>query len=279
MRQGPRQLFPQTKTRLWSGVFGGLVVVATLVVPHVASAGNLWEPSALFPQPPPDASNSWGVLGGGTGSWGLVPPFRAGERDRMSVGAEASAWMAGRVQLRASGEWLRDTSAAGAPVSGFGDIRLGTVVDVVRVEGLRVYAGWEVKLPNARDEGDLGTDETDVLFGTTAAWSSGPFGARASVGLAVLGNPLRFANQDDVPMLRLALDGAWGMVHVSPLFAADLATSRNPARMEAGVDIGVGRALFGALQATAGITPAAADGRAGLVIGYRGALPGPRVRE
>ncbi|MFZ5477832.1 MAG: hypothetical protein ACOZNI_13740 [Myxococcota bacterium] len=203
---------------------------------------------------------------------GYVPPFRVAERTRLSGGAEARVGL-GRVEVGARWEWLRDTTAAGEPASGPGDLRLGTRVRVVCVATVCGGLGWEAKLPNATDEGELGTDETDVIFGGTVTWTGEHVGAEVDAGLAVLGNPLRFANQDDVPLLRGRLRATLGPVTLAPGVSADLPTSRNPARIEAGGVVSAGSRWFAALEGAAGLTPAAADWRAVATVGWRGALP------
>jgi hypothetical protein len=204
-----------------------------------------------------------------------VPPFRAGERDRYAGDAAFSAWLDRRVLLGASWSWLADRSPDAEWTAGPGDLRLGTAVHLVSFGDLGVYAGWEVKLPNAADEGELGTDETDVAFGGQARWDHGPWTVAASVGLGVWGNPLRFAAQDDVPMLRAS--GAWRgeWLAVSPSLTADLDTSRNPARVHAGVELRAGRALYGYAAGEAGLTPADADGTVRVGIGLRGRVEIP----
>lgn len=206
-----------------------------------------------------------------------MPPFRAAERDRVSMGIEGFAAL-GRVQVRAGWSWLRDSSAAGAPASGPGDVRLGTAIAVARLQAggagtVRLWAGWEAKLPNAADEGELGTDETDALFGGTVAWTRGGWDARLGVGLGILGNPHRFANQDDVPLLRARVERAVGPVRLAPWLDADLATSRNPARVQVGGEALAGERAFVVLGGAAGLTPAAPDWSVTAGLGWRAALP------
>lgn len=192
-------------------------------------------------------------------AWGYVPPFRAEERQRLSVVASARSWVGERVMLAAEWAWLRDHEGQLDPVSGPGDLRLGTLLHVVNLGDLAIFAGWEVKLPDARDEGELGTDETDVLLGGGVAWGRGPWSVVAAGGLGILGNPLKFANQDDVPMLRVS--GAWqrGAWAVSPSLVVDLDTARNPLRMHAATEARWGAPLYVQVMGTAGLSRADAD--------------------
>lgn len=270
---GRRRRQQDVKSR-WGAAIG---VLGTTLFAHPARGADLWAPAAWFPQTAEDASLSWGIAARGGWEDGLVPPFRAAERDRFSMGAEGFAAL-GRVQIRGGWSWLRDASVAGAPMGGPGDVRLGTAVAVARVAPpgagtLRLWAGWEAKLPNAADEGELGTDETDALFGGTVAWEGGGWDARVGVGLGILGNPHRFANQDDVPLVRARVERAVGPVRLAPWLKADLATSRNPARVQVGGEALAGGPVFVVLGGAAGLTPAAADWSVTAGLGWRPALP------
>lgn len=180
------------------------------------------------------------------------------------------------VELRASWGWLVDSSVAGGVVHGPGDLRLGTVVTLAHPGNFDFTAGWEVKLPNAADEGELGTDETDMSFGATAGWRRGELEARLGVGLAVLGNPLRFANQDDVPMARASLGWSRGGWAVIGRASVDAPTARNPIRSEGDVALRMGKRWFGVVHGGGGFAPASADWHAGLGVGFASALPGGR---
>jgi len=207
-------------------------------------------------------------------AWAFVPPFRAGARDRLALGLDNTVAFGDRVRLSVSGEWLRDTTDAGDPVAGFGDLRLGTTVRLASVGPVTGFLGWEGKMPNAADSGELGTDETDFLLGLGLLARHGHFSASGHAGLGILGNPLRFANQDDVPMLRGDLAYAPGPWRARAFVSADLATSRNPARMEAGGAARLGRSWFAEVEGAGGLSPAAADARVCLRLGLAAALPG-----
>jgi hypothetical protein len=195
------------------------------------------------------------------------------------VGLEGRAWLGERILLGAAWGLLRDETRDGAVALGAGDLQLGTVVEAVRLREVHLHVGWGVKLPNAADEGELGTDETDVSFGGSVGWSRGAWAVVGSVGLGVLGNPLKFANQDDVPLLRA--EAAWrsGWCALRPMVAADFSTSRNPARVRAGGSVRFGRAVFVEASSVAGLTPAEADWQVGLGAGWRADLPGSGAGE
>ncbi len=175
---------------------------------------------------------------------GAVPAFRVGERDRIAFGPSVAGWLGARVCVRADWAWRVDLTGAGV--------------------------GWSVKLPNA--SAPLGTDEADVGFGAWVAWARGPLAARGGVGLEILGNPLRFASQDDVPHAWLEGDVRAGDVVVGPRLDLEVATSRNPARSRVGAEVVVGRTAFGRLGVFGGLSPAAPDWAVALSVGVR-ALP------
>ncbi|MDP2304863.1 MAG: hypothetical protein Q8P18_02425 [Pseudomonadota bacterium] len=247
-------------------------VVATVLRSGAVRAQECWQPSALSPPGDQIASNSFTSLAGVDGAVGYVPPFRVGTRNRLTPSVSASVRLA-PFELQASWGWVVDASEAGGVVHGPGDLRLGTVVTLAHFSEFDVTAGWEVKLPNASDEGEIGTDETDVSFGATAGWRRGPVSARLGVGLAVLGNPLRFANQDDVAMVRGSVAWTSGFVRVIGRASADLPTPRNPVRSEGDIALQLGTRWFGLVHAGGGFVPASADWHAGLAVGFASALP------
>ncbi len=253
------------------GLLAGSVVAMCLRSGAVHGQDG-WQPEALFPHRDEIARTSFAAVTGVDGAIGYVPPFRVGTRDRLSPFVGASVRLA-PFEFQASWGWIVDASKAGGTVHGPGDLRLGTVVTLLRPGEFDFTAGWEAKLPNASDEGEIGTDETDVTFGVSGGWRRGPVAARLAVGLAVLGNPLRFANQDDVPLLRGSVAWTPGLVRVVGAASADFATARNPARIEADVALQVGSRWFGLVHAGGGFVPASADWHAGLAVGFVSALP------
>lgn len=236
-----------------------------------ASAAD-WAPPATDLPGVFDGGAAGGVRVAAEHAIGLVPAFRSASRDRTEVSGVASAWVGPAVRLELGWGWLADQTAA-EQTTGPSDFRLGTGLRLLQTDAISMGLGWGAKLPNATNEDGLGTDETDVDFGAWAGLQRGPWSGVASVGLAVLGNPLRFAAQDDVPFA--TIEGAWTSGRWSVLCHADLAlaTSRNPARAEAGGGLRYGGRFFGEVGGTAGLTPAAADGRVLIAIGTTWALP------
>lgn len=255
------------------GCLRGLVVFLAAIGP--VRGQDCWVPAPLFPQPAGSATGSFGVLADSSWSAGWVPPFRAGERDRGTVGVDAIVRL-DRVEVRAAWGWVVDTTAAGGVTTGAGDLHLGTTVTAVRAGAFAVNVGWEAKLPNAADEGEIGTDETDIRFGASGSWRGGPVSAQLGVGLAVLGNPLRFANQDDVPLVRGAVTWERAAVAVIGRAGADLPTARNPARADGDVAFRLGTRWFALVRGGGGFVPAAADWHVGLAVGYASPLPAGR---
>jgi hypothetical protein len=248
-----------------------------------ARADEGWAASALSPDPGRSASATFEVSARGGYSVGLVPPFRASTRDRAEAGARGWAWAGRWVRLGLAGGWVHDAYGGGGTASGPDDIRWSTLAMPVQFGGYALGLGWEAKMPNAADDGEIGTDETDVLVGLSASGEWGFVGARlravVAAGLGVLGNPLRFANQDDVPMLRASLAYARGRWAIAPGVEVDVATARNPARSRLGATGRYGDRVFVELSGHAGLSPAAADGSVGIAVGWSGALPGPGAGE
>ena len=209
-----------------------------------------------------------------TAGWstGFVPHFRAGARDRGAAGVDARVHIA-PFDVRARWDWIVDHTPAGGFVHGPGDLRLGTLATVARPGAFDFTLGWEVKLPNARDEDEIGTDETDVSFGGTAGWRGGALHARVGVGLAVLGNPLRFANQDDVPLARAELGWTRPPFAVVGRASAELPTARNPVRAGGDVAVRWGERWHIVVHGGGGFAPASADWQVGMAVGYAGPLP------
>lgn len=253
----------------------GAGVLAMVLNSGAAHGQDCWRPDVLSPVSGGIASPSFVLASGADAALGFVPPFRAGERTRAVASVSGGAFVA-PFELRANWGWIVDASEGGGVVSGPGDLRLGTIVTLARPGAFDVTAGWEVKLPNAADEGELGTDETDVTLGVTAGWSKGPVAARLGAGLAVLGNPLRFANQDDVPVARGSLAWDRGPVRIVAEAAADLPTPRNPARIDGDVAFRYGTRWFVLVHGGGGFVPASADAHVGLAVGFASALPNSR---
>ncbi len=261
--------------------------------------------SALFPVVThgaiPDRFSSLDPDPGGQGSLGLlleidqdlIPAFRAGPRDRVSAGFQGRWMVADRVLFEARWPMIMDLHPDGHRETGPGDLELGTTLRLPIAEGLRTAArdagrqgpsfglGWRVKLPNAADEGELGSDETDVTVHAVAAGDLGPLRGWAGGGLAILGDPGKLAAQDDIVFLQAGL--AWSApAERSPWLPAlsasggvALPSAANPTR--AGLDAGLawGQRWRVALGAGAGLTAASPTALFSLGIEHRFGLDAP----
>jgi len=230
--------------------------------------------AAIQPQATRLDQVTWAVQARVRRASGWVPPFRAASRDRWASGLAASWRPADPVALDLDWSWLWDSTPAGGAISGPGDLRLGVRTEH-QLGSLELAGGWQVKLPNAQDQGELGSDETDVRFLGTAGHRWARMALRLSGGLEIRGDPIRFASQDDVPLAWLSGVGQVGPVDLSGRVGGDLATARSPARLEAGLGVAWGSQLHLGTELTVGLTPAAADWGAGAWVGW-GAVPSPR---
>jgi hypothetical protein len=218
----------------------------------------------------------------------MIPPFRAGPRDRLSAGLHARVLAADRVALDLSWGVLADLHPDGSVVVGAGDLELGTMLRLPIAEDLRREArargrrgpafglGWRVKLPNAADEGELGSDETDLVLVASAASDLGPLRGRIGGGLAILGDPLMLAAQDDIVFLQggigwqpaSTLGGPW-VPGLDLQLGAALPSPSNPLRSELGLGLAWGARWRLGLDAAVGLSPASPAYRLGLVLERR----------
>lgn len=239
-----------------------LLLGLTGVYPSLASAE-----SPTWPPGPQQNDPAWRFRAGVGSVVGWVPEFRQAER-RRTEGTMGVAWKpASPVRLDLFWSYLADSTANGNRQTGPGDIRLGTDVRLLDRRA-DLFLGWQMKMPNASDELELGTDETDSLFWLRSRSELGAVDVGLTTGLAILGNPLQFANQDDVPLSWLDVSMPIGPVRVDGRVGGGWATSRNPSRMEASLGVeGACPWLMGA-RAIVGLTPAAPDWGAQAWIGW-----------
>jgi hypothetical protein len=212
----------------------------------------------------------------------LIPCFRAGPRDRLQARV-GGHWMAAeRVLLDLRWVALADLHPDGHRQLGPGDLELGASLRLPVAEAARraaraagrrgpaVGLGWRVKLPNAADEGELGSDETDVALLASAGADLGPLRGWVGGGLAILGDPLMLAAQDDIGFAQAGLgwDG-----HGSPSpwlpraelqLGLALASPSNPIRSELGLALGWGEAWRVGGSAWVGLSAASPALRLGL---------------
>ena len=95
----------------------------------------------------------------------------------------------------------------------------------------------------------------------------GPVTLGLDAGLGIRGNPLRFANQDDVPFGWFYGHVPVGPVRLGARLGGDAPTARNPGRGSAAVGGELGEHLRIGAEAQAGLTPAAADWGARVWVG------------
>ncbi len=225
--------------------------------------------AAIWPGVQQVMEPSWAARAGARHRNGWIPPFRASPRDRWAAAFAAQWRPVSPVTLDLDWETIWDELPSGQRMKGPGDLRLGahawawrSVVDL----GL----GWRVKLPNARDEGEIGSDETDVEVLGTVGRTWGHVRVMGVGGVAILGDPIRFANQDDVPIGWIASTGEIGPLTISGQVGGAFGTQRNPPRLSAvlGLEGQCPRVFGGDVQV--GLTPAAPDWGAALWVGWAG---------
>ena len=122
----------------------------------------------------------------------------------------------GRAELSVGGAAWQQFSPDGAAKndeSETGDLSFWVTVNALRQHRGRIALGFALgaKLPNAGDEEALGTDEADTFFAVLLGHSSARNEWRVNVGLAILGDPLVHASQED--MLTYGLAGRHGRRH------------------------------------------------------------------
>ena len=197
----------------------------------------------------------------------VIPPFRAAARDRAQASVRGHWKPDERVRLDASWSWLRDQLPSGMAVQGPGDVRLGAHA-VAWESPVAVGLGWSVKLPNAADEGEIGTDETDATVVGTFSFPLDALRVFGAGGLVIQGDPIRFANQDDAGMVVFGLSANPGSVHMYGQAGGTLQSARNPARMSAQVGASMGCPIRAGVDLQGGLTSAAPAWGGGIWVGW-----------
>ena len=188
---------------------------------------------------------------------GLVPAFRAGERDRSEADLKVARFVADDVRLDAAMSFLSERRSSGQSHSGIGDVRLGVWTSVLQLPGVTGGLGWRVKLPNAQDQAELGTDETDVTVLATAATDVGKVRLVATGGVVIMGDPIRFSSQDDAALVEVDASVPLGKFYGRGSVGGTLATTRNPARLEAELGVAYGCRWRVGADGAVGLTSAA----------------------
>ncbi|MCB9779088.1 MAG: hypothetical protein H6742_11035 [Alphaproteobacteria bacterium] len=148
------------------------------------------------------------VVVGATAEQGATPAFFEQPRDRIALWTAGSWRPSSQVALhgRVDG-WRQDRYDDGRVLSGPGDIRLAAE-GYVPARLADIGIGTWVKLPNADDRRELGTDETDLGLDLVMRWQAEEgLLARGRIGLEVLGDPERIARQAVRPASSVELSG------------------------------------------------------------------------
>ena len=190
---------------------------------------------------------------------GLIPPFLAAPRARSRAGVELRGRPAESVTMDARWAWINDRMPVDSVRNGPGDLRLHVHVEAVKRGVGVVGLGWGVKLPNADDGAELGTDETDVSILGTAGMRRENTQIAAFGGLEIMGDPNRFANQDDAALLGIEASATAGHTLWTARVGGTLSTQRNPARLSADAGVRWGCRVQGGVDAGLGLTDAAED--------------------
>ncbi len=92
-----------------------------------------------------------------------------------------------------------------------GDIAFFTKVEILEERQIRPGIGIKigVKLPNARDQYRVGTDETDLAFSALCEKTFSALTMTTNLGLLILGNPYDNAEQDDLLSYGMAWTIPW----------------------------------------------------------------------
>lgn len=197
----------------------------------------------------------------------MTPPFRAAPRERSQAVVRAH-WMPDEaIRFDVAWSWVRDALPTGRSLQGPGDLRLGAHA-VVWESPVSVGLGWSVKLPNAADEGEIGTDETDATVVGTVSIPIDSLTLFGLGGLVVQGDPIRFANQDDSALLVVGASRQMGPVHLYTQAGGTMQSSRNPARMSTHFGGAWGCPFRLGVDAQVGLSPAAAAWGGGLWVGW-----------
>jgi hypothetical protein len=201
-----------------------------------------------------------------------VPLFRAGERTSRSTQMAMHWAPSSAVALRVAAERLWVTWPDQTRQAGWGDVRLGTTARVRKGLGLwpAFWVDWVVKLPNAQDEYGLGTDETDVALSGVVLWERGAWEGGVQAGLAIWGDPLQFANQDDAFLFAIHLNHTSPRHKLSVTYDWQRVSPRNPSRsiLLGGAQLrGVWGGFWLGVETGLGLNPAAPDWQAALRLG------------
>ncbi len=106
--------------------------------------------------------------------------------------------VAQKVELSAFWPFLILDRANQSAVAGAGDVNLSAKVSVRKRECWAAAVRFGVKLPNAKDEKRLGTDETDSYASALLSERKGAWEFSQNFGFGILGSPTALRSQEDV---------------------------------------------------------------------------------
>ena len=191
---------------------------------------------------------------------GVVPNFSVSPRDELKLELSGSWYTNDTVGVRITSSAQSVSWPNGETISGPGDIKLGTSWRIFERSNSSLWLDWSTKMPNAQDTSGLGTDETDVSVGAYGRWSNDHIGLVAGGELQILGDPLQYANQDDVMLVGAAIDTGLGNFNFRGRVIARLESPRNPLDLKVGLGVERKHGNWGyGLNSTAGLSPAAGD--------------------
>lgn len=254
--------------------------------PCVLSLLSLWTTPShagdllLTVWPPPDqlASASRTLLLTAQHHNNFVPPFQAAT----TSGAQGLAALLWRPHpalclLAAPAHPFAFPSSPAREEIDRAALHLGAEATLYSTPDWRLGIGWRASMPLSTPGG-----EGSVTPLARLSWHpphqppSASLGL--SLGLAILGDPLRPASQDDVPLSWLT--ASWPLHRreawiVRGRLGGGWPTARNPARMDAALGLGWQgeRGLLLGADLSGGLSPAAAAGGGGLWVGWQAPEP------
>ena len=207
---------------------------------------------------------------------GYLPAFTSAERKISGGEGELSGWLDDRIYVNVRGDYRREIAISGAQDVGPGSLRLLTLANVWQ-GGVDIQLGWMGLVPFTRDHGEILSDELDVHLLAGLSTDAGTARLGLTGGMAILGNPLRFANQDDAPLLWLtAAVPASPRLSLSGRLGGALPTARNPSRLSSTLSATWGHSWQVGVAGEIGLTPAAADLGGRLWLGHCWGCTAPR---
>jgi hypothetical protein len=206
---------------------------------------------------------------------GETPAFEGSPRDRYSLLSTLRWAPAEAVGFRLHYSLDRVSWPDGSSAKGSGDLTLGTTAQFLEKGALALWLDISVKLPNAPDDTGLGSDETDTALSLFAYWHRESLSLLAGGGLAILGDPLQFANQDDAPLASVSATWTRGPIEAQIRSGGRLSSARNPADLRSALGLSWSILEEWSLGAEAGLglTPAAPDSLYRLWLGWRPPCP------